>query len=152
MTTQPNEEDDYFGLQTLPEFVKKHGIWLHKVERLSARPDRLMSEDYLTRHWKVRLRRMEEARVRTLTTYFSQGSGHTDPPTAVDVLSCLISDAHAGAYDLDEFSDEFGYDSTSMKISEVIKIHKDCVKMRKQVIRFLGEELLEEALYETEAY
>lgn len=59
------------------------------------------------RHWSVTLcyqgRRMK--------TTFSQGSAHTAPPTAADVLGCLASDASGvDGRTFEEWASDYGYD------------------------------------------
>lgn len=150
MTTQPNEEDDVFALQSLPMFMDKYNIVMARAEQISKRPDHLMDDmPPGSTHWKVAFERwIGESKRSTISTYFSQGPAHKTSPTAEDVFSCLISDAEAGQYDPFEFMLEFGYTNPR----QARRAWQACVLARQQMIEFLGEDLLEEALYETEAY
>ncbi len=84
------------------------------------------------RKWAVALR----LRGRRLTTKFYQGTAHTKPPTAADVLACLISDASAGAQSFEGFCGEFGYDEDSRK---ALSVYKACKSMKPRIERFLGD-------------
>ena len=84
-------------------------------------------------HYKVTLR----FRRRTLTTYFSCGPAIDHEPTAADVLSCLCSDANAGAQDFDGFCSDFGYDTDSRKAE---KAWRACQKMADRLPVFLGDD------------
>lgn len=65
------------------------------------------------RHWRVTLHHNQ----RRMTLDFWQGSAHVNPPTVLDVLDCLASDATS--YDnggtFEDWAYEYGYDTDSRK-------------------------------------
>lgn len=76
-----------------------------------------------------------------LTVPFFQGRGIKRDPTPADVLYCLCTDARAGLMTFEEFCSDFGYDPDSRKAE---KTWKACEKLAPRLVKFLGEELLEE--------
>lgn len=91
-----------------------------------ARPD--------ARHWKVTLRR-GPAR---LTVPFTQGSAHRKPPTAMDVLGCLASDASGAEESFEEWCGNLGYEADSRKAKKTY----DAVKKQTAKLKtFLGDGL-----------
>lgn len=79
---------------------------------------------------------------RTYATDFHQGSAHKAPPTAADVLNCLLSDAssveNTGSFE--EWCSDFGYNTDSRKAE---RAYKACEATVAPLREFLGE------LYET---
>ncbi len=73
---------------------------------------------------------------RRYTFDFWQGQAHTEDPTVVGVLECLLSDASAEE-DFAAFCHEFGYDEDSRKAE---RIHKGCLKARENMRRLLGDD------------
>jgi hypothetical protein len=72
---------------TIEKFIEKHG--------LTARADPAECNPNCpgwanARHWLVTFRK--QGNPDSFTVPFSQGLGHTESPTAVDVLGCLMSD------------------------------------------------------------
>lgn len=97
-------------------------------------------------HWKVTLR-MGKAR---MTTYFSMGYGHNGKqPEAADVLSCLADDSAGveNAGDFEGFCSEFGYDTDSRKAE---KTYKACQHSAARLKKFLGDDLYQSLLWNTE--
>lgn len=84
------------------------------------------------RHFKVKL--TMDGREMTVPR-FSQGSAHKRPPTAADVLYCVISDANAGELSFEEFCADLGYDTDSRKAEQV---WLSCREMVRPVREFLG--------------
>ena len=97
-------------------------------------------------HWKVTLR-FGRAR---MTIYFSKGYGHHGAePTADEVLDCLASDA-GGVENSNSFADwcgEYGYDEDSRKAE---KTYKACRHNSNRLRSFLGDDLFEQLLWNTE--
>ena len=73
---------------------------------------------------------------RRLTTSFFMGPAHAREPTAADVLSCLVSDAHCGATSFEDFCSDFGYNVDSRRAE---KTWRACAKMALRVRKFLGD-------------
>ena len=90
-----------------------------------------------SRHYKVRLFRMVDGKQRSLTVPFSQGPAIKDPPTAADVLSCLVSDARLGDQSFEDFCKELAYDSDSRRAE---RTWRACSRMGSKVVAFLGDE------------
>lgn len=84
-------------------------------------------------HYKVTLRYGK----RSMSTYFSQGCGIKNAPTADTVLECLISDATCASGSFEEFCFDMGYDKDSRKAE---RIYRACVTIRSRLRRFLGSE------------
>src|SRR5215208_6727179 len=93
-TTSPAPEEDTAMTTTTMtprQFCTKYDISA-TTELTLTNPN--MDNDWQATHYKVTLKRIDPAtgKRRQLTTYFSQGMAHTDPPTAHAVLSCLAMD------------------------------------------------------------
>lgn len=58
-------------------------------------------------------------------------------PVAADVLSCVVSDAHAGGQSFTEFCSDFGYDEDSRKAH---KVWRKCKDGALKAYRLLGSE------------
>ena len=88
---------------------------------------------------------------RKLTVYFSKGYGHHGAePTAAEVLSCLASDS--SSVDNSGFEDwcsELGYETDSRKAK---KTFEACEHAAKRLLNFLGSDLYNQLLYETEPF
>lgn len=91
--------------------------------------------------WTVTLRYQG----RRLTVEFWQGQAHTEPPTAADVLSCLITDTDCGEREFEEFCSDLGYDPDSRKAESTWKA---CAKTAVKVRRLLGDDFDEFAVAE----
>ncbi len=72
---------------------------------------------------------------RSMTVYFSKGSGHNGaPPTLDEVLECLASDcANLGSFE--DWCSEFGYDTDSRKAE---RTYHAIVKQEIALRRLLG--------------
>jgi len=87
--------------------------------------------------------------VAKMTTYFSMGYGHNGTePDAASVLDCLASDASSVDQNTFEtWAGDMGYDSDSRKAE---KIYKACEHGARRLKKFLGEDMYETLLYNTE--
>lgn len=72
-----------------------------------------------------------------LTTPFHQGSAHTKPPTAADVLYCLVSDADAGLESFRDFCGNFGHDMDSR---HALDLYLTCQETYTELRAFLGSD------------
>ncbi len=97
-------------------------------------------------HWKVTLRRDRKR----LTVYFYMGYAHSGKqPQADDVLDCLASDSAGleNARDFEDWAAEYGYDADSRKAEKIYRVvERQTAKLK----GFLGEDLYNELLWETE--
>jgi hypothetical protein len=125
-------------MQTIHEFIEKHQV------KATATPadgnPNIEDSDWSAgaSHYSVRL----QAWGRSMTVRFSQGSAHTEPPTAYDVVWCLLQDLPYSGMDFSEFCSELGYDEDSRKAHRTWKAVQ---KQNERVKRFLGEHLEEAA-------
>lgn len=129
---------------TMRQFIDQHNITIEN-EWADSNPN--MSDEKWARtatHWKCTLK-MGRKR---LTTYFSQGSAHTDEPTAADILNSLASDAsgYEDARSFEDWCSEYGYDTDSRKAEN---IYRTIGKQAKQLKQFLGDDY-DTLLYKTE--
>jgi len=90
--------------------------------------------------YSVTLRRYVEGRRRQLTTSFRMGVGHIREPEAGEVMSSLLSDAHAGWGSFVEFCDDMGLSTASIKARDTWKA---CYRTAGQMRRFLGDQFTE---------
>lgn len=88
-------------------------------------------ESHDQREWRVTLRYQG----RRFTVPFFQGMGHTDDPTAADVVSCLTSDARGGEESFETFCGDYGYDVDSRKAHAV---WRQCARIAPRLRRLLG--------------
>lgn len=127
---------------TLSGFIDNTGIRA-TVKRTHSNPNAgEWAKD--ARHWLVTLRSGRYS----MRVAFSQGSAHTEAPTAADVLDCLASDA-AGANEVDfeNWCAEYGYDTDSRKTNRIYKtIKRQSAKLR----AMLGTSNYETLLWNTE--
>jgi hypothetical protein len=72
-----------------------------------------------------------------LTVPFYTGYGIKGEPTAIDVLSCLLSDSNSADQDFDSWCQDLGYDSDSRKAE---RIYKACESISCKLHKFLGED------------
>lgn len=121
---------------------------MRRVERVDENPN---MERQDMDHWKVTLEIGKtgfQKKRRRLTVYFSKGYGHNGTEPNVDeVLDCLASDSTAMDMSFEDFCSEFGYDMDSRKAEATFKA---CVRIGKNLARFLGDDLLKELVYEVE--
>lgn len=141
---EPEEEDEEGEAESLPlsALVEQYKIGFTR-SWIATRPDGIMAD--MARHFKCRITQGR----RGFTLYFSQGSGHTEPPTIEQVLDCLASDAsgYENARGFDDWAREYGY-STDSRSAE--KIFKTVKRQSEQLKRTVGAEAYEQLLWKTE--
>lgn len=105
----------------------------------------------MARTFTVTLRRVDYSRAlsywpgterQSMSVPFGQGSAHTEDPTALDVLDCLISDAWTvgDAVDFDEWADDFGGDMTTAAGRRAARATWDAIEAQTEELRrFLGD-------------
>ena len=124
-------------MQTLEQFIKELDIKMD-CKQIPERKDGLMEDS--ARHFRCFVYAGLGGSMslnRGFRVYFSQGSGHTQPPTVADVLDCCVMDA-AGFENSPKFEDwcfEYGYDTDSRKAE---KIFHACKQQAAQLKRFLA--------------
>lgn len=72
-------------------------------------------------HWNVTL----TYEGKTITSEYNQGSAYNAPPTAEIVASSLVMDANYGEDLFEEFCENLGYDSDSMKAHKIWEACRD---------------------------
>ena len=82
--------------------------------------------------WQVQFRRQGHR----MTVPFYTGTAHLDPPTAADVMSCLLLDSSWADYDFGEFCEELGYDPDSRRAE---KLHIAVTRQTTRLRGFLTE-------------
>lgn len=135
---------------TLGRFIYENDIKLD-YDPIPERPDRKdvdkKEQEWQDSafHYKVTLKRGSKR----LTTYFSMGAAHREPPEADEVLDSLASEASGidNARDFDDWAAEYGYDTDSRKAE---KIYNACKTISEKLKKFLGEDLYKTLLYDVE--
>lgn len=137
-------------MQTISQFIKTYNI-RSKATRTGSNSNSADVWGPGSRHWLVTLERLDdENNVRaTMEVPFSQGSGHTNAPTAADVLDCLASDVQGveNTHNFEDWAGEYGYDTDSRKAEA---IYKTCLVQAKELKSFLSGAAYKELLDGTE--
>ena len=123
------------------EALTKYGIAM-TAERIGKRTD--LTEDggsKAARHWRCTFKREVAGYSSYFETEFSQGSACTAPPTAEDVLGCLLLDCDALDYEFEEWASNLGFDPDSRKAE---KTYKFCRDVGNRLQNFLGAEAFDE--------
>lgn len=130
------------------QFVAQNRIRI-EPEMVGENPN-MDSANWQAYHYKVVLKfRTKTGKRRQFTTYFSMGIGLSREPQADDILDCLASDATSveNARDFEDWASEFGYDTDSRKAE---RTYKTIQRQSKRLAQFLGNELYEQLLWNTE--
>jgi hypothetical protein len=127
---------------TIREFIEIHGI---RASAVPAASNPAMADDEWARtatHWRVTLR---YGRARRWTLPFSQGSAHTAPPSAYDVLCCVRSDASSidSARDFEDWAGDLRMDTDSRKAAAT---YHACVRSAARLRKWLGPEAYDELM------
>lgn len=141
---------------TIYEFMKKNGIKRHfsliEATRVDENPN--MPDSKNMNHWRTILRfgvhADQENMGRTMEVYFSQGYGHKGKaPLPADILDCLASDSASieNVDSFEEWADELGFDPDSRMAEKTYQI---CVKQAQRLKEFLGDQLYDQLLWDTE--
>lgn len=135
---------------TLARFIADHGI-AADVEHAASNPHATGDEwERSASHWVVTLKR-EGAE--PFPVPFSQGSAHTEPPTADDVLDCLASDAASveNAPDWLDWAEGMGFDGEGAKaLREARDTHATILKQSETLRSFLPEGAYDALLWNTD--
>jgi len=130
-------------MNSMKVFVEKNriGISVNYADENKNNPDWKNAN-----HYKVTLRH----KGKRLTSYFSQGYGITGEPKTEDVLNDLASDSSGieNARSFEDWAADYGYDTDSRKAE---KIYNACMKQSEKLKSFLGDNLYQELLYNTES-
>lgn len=130
-------------MKTINQFIRENRIHM-TCEWNDSNPNMDLDDWSRTAtHWKCTLRRGK----RQLTTYFSQGTAHTEEPTAADVLDCLASDSAGNFTSFEEWCGNYGYDPDSRKAERTFLTIK---KQSGELLRFLGPDSYKALLFDTE--
>jgi hypothetical protein len=127
---------------TMADFVARHNIKI-ACEWADRNPN--MPDWNDANHYKCTLTMGRKQ----MTVYFSQGYRVSHEPEVVDVLNCLADDSEgvSNARSFEEWAEEYGYDTDSRKAEKTYNV---CVKQAARLRSFLGEDLYNELLWETE--
>lgn len=108
----------------LQTFLEMHFVDVARVTRIHENPNMVDASDgmqhyrcVLERPFKRNVGRKNHPVSGRAVILFSQGSAHSRPPTAHDIIECLVSDAltRAQAATFEEWCSDLGYDSDSRK-------------------------------------
>jgi hypothetical protein len=125
---------------TFKEFIDTHNLTL-RYDPVGSNPH--MHDDRRADHWRCLIRR-PGATKRAFTTYFSKGYGHHGaPPTLLELLYCLASDARGSEELFETWALELGFDPDSRKAES---IWRACRMQSVRLKAFLGEELYAQLL------
>lgn len=122
---------------TMAAFIEREQIRAYaRVRASNPAMDETQPDD---RHWAVTLSRPGAKMV----VPFTQGSAHTEPPTADDVLDCLASDAsgYDNARDFEDWASEYGYETDSRRAE---RTYRAIGEHAGQLRAFLGAEAYRE--------
>ena len=100
-------------------------------------------------HWSVTLWRVVGGKRKRLTTPFSMGSGHSGKPDPATVLDSIASDVSGvkSARGLADWAGDYDQDPHDPKVQNT---YRACKKEERQLLAFLGADLVETLLYNTE--
>lgn len=133
--------------ETLDGFIARHALGL-ELERVPSNPH--MTDMPNGRHWLATITRDGSS----MAVYFSQGSGHTKPPTLDEILDCLASDAATveNARSFDEWADELGYFpmDSSAEYRRAQDAYQAINRQADELRELLGAEALETLMYGVE--
>lgn len=127
---------------TMKAFVNRNKVRIYS----EWAPENRNAPDWIdANHYKVCLRMGN----RRMTTFFSMGYGLNGEPKAEDVLNALSLDASGieNARSFDDWCAEYGYDTDSRKAERIFKV---CEKQAERLRVFLGADLYQELLWNTE--
>jgi len=127
---------------TMADFVARHNI---KIACEWADRNPHMPDWNDANHYKCKLTMGRKQ----MTVYFSQSYGVSHEPEVVDVLNCLADDSAgvSNARSFEEWAEEYGYDTDSRKAEKTYNV---CVKQAARLLSFLGKDLYDKLLWETE--
>ncbi len=132
-------------MMTMQEFIQVNAITV-TTKQVDSNPN-MTDMPVDSRHWSVLF--LRTGTDKKMIVMFSQGSAHTEPPTAVDVLDCLASDAAGweNAPSFDVWAGEYGYDTDSRKAERTFNAVK---KQSQKLDAFLSQDQYETLLWHTE--
>ena len=137
---------------TLAEFIAKHQITA-TAARVDENPNAKDAWPADARHFRVTLRSTFDGD-RAAQFYFSQGSAHTEDPTAADLLDCLASDAHLQEEYPGPVELVVGLGGTIETQADLDKAHRDWKATTRNTseLRYVlgGDSALQALMYDTE--
>jgi len=129
-------------MKTMKQFVKENRVRIQCEWSYENKNDPDWKD---ANHYKVTLKMGHKQ----LTTYFSMGYAHTKEPTAEDVLDAIASDSAGieNARSFEDWAGDYGYDSDSRKAERIYVV---CQRQADKLKQFLGEDLYNALLWNTE--
>ena len=127
------------------EFMTKHGINMTS-KPVEANPNMNDMPEGST-HWRCIF--SLNASASAFGVYYSMGPALKGEPKADELLDCLASNAatYENARTFDDWCSEYGYDTDSRKAE---RIFKAVFKQAGQLKRFLGDDLYNDLLWNTD--
>lgn len=130
---------------TIEQFVERFNVRA-SVDYAGANPN-MENDDWArsANHYRVVLR----VGRRSMTTYYSMGSAHTNEPGAADVLDSLASDAAGVQYarDFNDWAADYGYDTDSRRAH---RTYQTIVRQGARLQRLLGLDAYQALLNDVE--
>lgn len=133
-------------MQTLDEFIAKHGIELDTCTEVAPTEADRTGWTAGSRHWSITL---HNGSGRAYSTRFHTGSAILGDPEPRDVLVCAASDSagYENAQGFEQWADEYGYDTDSRAAERTF----EAVKQQAANLRtWLGVEAYNELLWDTD--
>lgn len=134
---------------TLPDFINRQNIMVKSFEFIDSTNSRFPFA------WKIVLERLDGGRWRQMTVpHWGHGGGldRLNPANELpSIMASLISDAsvyESCGDDEQEYMNEFGEDD----IKEVRRVLRGCKASRNRLVKWLGDDLYQELLYDVEGY
>lgn len=129
--------------QTMQQFIDSNNIRVVQYTQVSQNKNNPGWHD--ANHYYVTLKRKGGKQI---STYFSKGYGHSDEPQPNEILSCFALDSSGieNAGDYEDWLSEFGYEDNASGR----KLYNTCLKQSERVKRWLGDDLYEELLWDTD--
>ena len=131
---------------TIQEFITENRIKGEKI-KVFANPH-MEDTGHKMNHWQVKLGKLTHPNDEMIV-HFSMGLAHKKPPSTVDVLDCLASDAASieNASGFEDWASEFGYDTDSRRAQRTFEV---CSEQSDALRKFLGHEAYKTLLWKVE--
>lgn len=128
---------------TPKDLIKRWGITMTAIQ-LAKRPDRDVSDwGQYAGHFQITIQVGKLGPC--ITCVYSQGSAHRvyegrkgyshRPPSVIDVLASLVSDASGADEAFEDWADSLGFDTDSRSAE---KTHRECQRIRAELIACFG--------------
>jgi hypothetical protein len=138
-------------MKTIDQFIQDNRLVM-TVEPTETNPNMQSTNDWNrdANHYQCTIvRRLDGMANRSMTVFYSMGSGLSGNPTLVEVLSCLANDASTieDTQSFEDYASDMGFDPDSRRAE---KTYKACVKQSAELKTLLGKETYSTLLWDTE--